>query len=834
MPRSARRSALVARIAIWSALALVLIMLATAWARDWSQQAAPRESMRRAEASGAYHFAADVSQKTIPLPSVLNVGRRSQDEMFHLEGRTDRSSQTMEMRLWGDGGSVLDPGTGTELKVQGDETFARHTGQEWQKVDSFTGLFAPQGDFFGLLAAARDFSPIDGGEGGVQRYSFRLDGTAFAKLMRDQLEQTMREKGQLPSGVNLDLPQVYVHMEGQGELWIGDDGLPARQIVHLVLPAIPGRDERVEADITITFAQFAPVAAGFNLANWLPTTQMLQNAIWAALILALTTVLLRKHRSRPVYAALAGTVVLSLVTSPVLQGLKIAQFNTTQAAQAAEQRQQQSETDAQRQARDQMLSSSFDPRSSPLQPAPAPANMAGLPNLSTLLDSTTDTDSDGLPDELEDRIGTSPTADDTDGDSISDAQEARGFSFGSGMWYLDPREMDSNKDGIDDRREWRRDANLGQTPQDTDGDGTPDLFDADNDNDGVHDRYDLSPFQKQAALGPSQPFQFRVPDLQPGVPAFVEFQIRPADTKHLWYALNVLDWPNEDRKGQIQDKDGKTFADTGDRIGAQHRQRRYEAGAHAGAAHGRGQRQPAQRGRAQALWHHRARRGPEDQARLCAAGDRHRCAGDTRGLQRQDALQVHWQLGRVPRGAADLDGAGAGRSMHQLWQRRRLPGIWRAQPDAGGADLPRGCLDADRPEHSRGAWHRHRAGLRGPTGRPEHPGRHADRRADHQPGAVLSGGARRQRQQQARYRRDHGQQRQQHRRALQRRLHGHGRAALEYAQLYARHQSVVYDRRRGDQDDRGHDHPGNAAKVPHHGQAAADVRPRGPLPRREP
>src|SRR5262245_34040184 len=149
MFRSARRSARVSRIAIWSALALMLATIGAAWARDWSQQAAPREAMRRAEASGAYHFAADISQKTIPLPSVLSVGRRTQQQQFHLEGRTDRSSQTMEMRLWGDGGSVLDSSSGIDFRVQGDETFARRSGQEWQQVDSFTGMFAPQGDFFG-------------------------------------------------------------------------------------------------------------------------------------------------------------------------------------------------------------------------------------------------------------------------------------------------------------------------------------------------------------------------------------------------------------------------------------------------------------------------------------------------------------------------------------------------------------------------------------------------------------------------------------------------------------------------------------------------------------
>src|SRR5689334_12351746 len=73
MHRSARRPALVPRFAVWSSLALVLLLLTAMWGRDWSQQSAPRDAMRRAEASGAYHFAADVSQKTIPLPSIVSV-----------------------------------------------------------------------------------------------------------------------------------------------------------------------------------------------------------------------------------------------------------------------------------------------------------------------------------------------------------------------------------------------------------------------------------------------------------------------------------------------------------------------------------------------------------------------------------------------------------------------------------------------------------------------------------------------------------------------------------------------------------------------------------------
>src|SRR4051812_22320677 len=247
MPRSARRPASLFRIAVWSALLIALLTFAVAWTSAQLREAAPRAAMRHAEESGAYHFAADVRQKTIPLPSVINIGRRSREELFHLEGRTDRSSQTMEMRLWGNGGSVLDSESGIDMKVQGDETFARQGGQGWQKVDTFTGLFAPQGDFFGLLAAAKDFNQAGDGAGNSKRYSFRLDGMAFAALMRDQLERAMHARGELPAGVSVDLPEMYAQMQGQGELWVGADGLPTRQIIQLTLPPTPGHDERVEA-----------------------------------------------------------------------------------------------------------------------------------------------------------------------------------------------------------------------------------------------------------------------------------------------------------------------------------------------------------------------------------------------------------------------------------------------------------------------------------------------------------------------------------------------------------------------------------------------------------
>jgi hypothetical protein len=36
--------------------------------------------------------------------------------------------------------------------------------------------------------------------------------------------------------------------------------------------------------------------------------------------------------------------------------------------------------------------------------------------------------------------------------------------------------------------------------------------------------------------------------------------LRPQNEKQLWYAFNVLDWP-QDSQGQVRDVDGKTYAD---------------------------------------------------------------------------------------------------------------------------------------------------------------------------------------------------------------------------------------------------------------------------------
>ena len=125
--------------------------------------------------------------------------------------------------------------------------------------------------------------------------------------------------------------------------------------------------------------------------------------------------------------------------------------------------------------------------------------------------------------------------------------------LGGRTWYGEPLKGDSNSDGLGDGEEWNRD---------NDADGTPDLWDADNDNDDVPDASDLSPYSgRSATFSAATPLNLVLNSLQAGEPTYVEFQLRPTNTQHLWYAMNVLDWPQGDRQGQIQDSDGATLYD---------------------------------------------------------------------------------------------------------------------------------------------------------------------------------------------------------------------------------------------------------------------------------
>ncbi|MCA9868784.1 MAG: hypothetical protein KC487_00105, partial [Anaerolineae bacterium] len=87
---------------------------------------------------------------------------------------------------------------------------------------------------------------------------------------------------------------------------------------------------------------------------------------------------------------------------------------------------------------------------------------------------------------------------DSDHDAITDTLEIQGVVLPDAdgnpvTWTSNALRADTNADGLTDYSEWP--APVGDAPSwDPDGDHVPNIWDADNDDDGVYDGADLSPY----------------------------------------------------------------------------------------------------------------------------------------------------------------------------------------------------------------------------------------------------------------------------------------------------------------------------------------------------
>ncbi len=526
-----------------------------------------------ARSRGAYSFSSDVVQRSTPTATVANIGRSSREQRLHLAGAYDLRAHSAEMRLWTSGGSVLQAASGVEVRVANGKAQLRQGGGPWHDAPGITDTAAPGGDFMAYLAAVRDIqahAPETRAGRVFTRYGFRIDGPTFAGYMRDELEAALRAQGQLDAGARLDVPPYYAAMSGDGELWVSADGLPLRQILNLRFPE--QRGETLAATITVDFADYPAAAHAlalvpFDMADALPKLAAL--AAW----LAFAAVLVRGWRSRRLLRALSWALLAALVIGPALTSAKAQAAASDQARQAEQARQDQQAAQAAHAAQ-QASETRFDPHAAPAALGVASAAVscqqaAADPN---------DCDGDGLSNAQEQAIGTDPNQADTDGDTITDTLEVAGTDYRGQHWRSNPLEADSNRDGRPDNQEWFVDANGDGQPdlnadgapamRDSDGDGTPDLFDDDDDNDGVPDRLDLAATSATGSAGPSagsdftstSVFSMTVANAADGLPLLVDFQLRPRNPDHLWFAYNVLDWPT-DRQGQVQDDDSRTFAD---------------------------------------------------------------------------------------------------------------------------------------------------------------------------------------------------------------------------------------------------------------------------------
>lgn|GEM_PF-6964146 len=168
------------------------------------------------------------------------------------------------------------------------------------------------------------------------------------------------------------------------------------------------------------------------------------------------------------------------------------------------------------------------------------ANGLDVLELINVTTDPTDTDGDGLPDAVESILGTDINSTDSDFDQLDDYNETV-------LYLSDPLEMDSNFDGLADNFEVTDVLSL-----DIDSDGVSNIWDFDNDDDGVEDNVDSSPFAVSADYNY---FNFSIKTN--GNPVYVDFQLVPQTSSHVRLANQKLDWPY-DNKSSMQDLDGST------------------------------------------------------------------------------------------------------------------------------------------------------------------------------------------------------------------------------------------------------------------------------------
>lgn len=528
-----------------------------------------------ARAAGSYHFRSDIVEVTTPAATVLNAGRTSRTQTLQLEGDTDLGASAMELHLSiiGQGGVIAGDILG--VRVVDGTTYQRRGDAPWEQSGASTDTLAPAGDFLNYLAAAREVTEL-GAETGtantVTRYAFRIDGPAFAAATASQMQQS----GQIAAGSRVVAPSAYTGVSGDGELWVGADGLPVRQSMVLQFPERNGESARTE--ITIDYSEFGTATvAGVPHSSGSPWwhidplgDQRGGMLLLAGIAIALLAVAAgwRLLGYSPLSLSTAAMVVaIALIggqlgggTADASGGLATTSdrvsTGTSPGADAAA-------GDLAAAARAYRLSELADPRVDRVAAA-ARQGVRAMPQLGDPSDITTDTDTDGLTDFVEERIGTDPALVDTDGDDIDDLTEVDGFTVDCAAntgapvrWYGDPNSFDSNDDGVADVLEWGLD---------TDGDCTPDMFDDDNDGDGVPDRLDVAPLTvigEDIRFSKDAPLELTVDGLTPdqNLPTVVEFQLRPADETQLRTALRPMDWP-ADTEGQIMDlNDGVDDAD---------------------------------------------------------------------------------------------------------------------------------------------------------------------------------------------------------------------------------------------------------------------------------
>jgi hypothetical protein len=556
-----------------------------------------------------YTFTSRVSQTTHPLPTLANVGLSSETSLVMVEGTVDQQADQIELSIREQSGHLLDGLGQIDLRVQDGEVWGQVQGQEWEALDASQAPDTVTSNPSAFLQAAKNVQLAREEErlGQVfQVFTFELDGTAWAEEMRQALQAEMTSRGELAPGEALERLTYYEEMTGVGTLWVSEQGSPQRLDLRLVYPPLPGESEYREVETVTDYNEWE---GGTNTLSFLSrnleqvrfqsaedVTSTLSISLLAALFLVFPLALIRYRRNPGFYRATMLFMVAAIISEPLMNATVVraadvrrterqtaiqetlaeneriesaveeieaefaSQFNVTEGAMAAA-----------------TIAATIEAQVASLTDGPAPQVQPSV----TAQQPTEDADGDGVDNGTEVLLGLDAVNPDTDGDLLSDSFEVTGINLGGRSWYLDPLNTDTNGDGVQDSLECIQAIDVVVNPSgigtktapngdgtcaDTDGDGTPDFADDDNDNDSVTDWMDGqtdSRFGDVTSGVPNQTFAYGVDHYSSGKPLRITFEVRPTNPQHLWYSMNVLDWPGGDYEGQIRRVHDTTLGTTG-------------------------------------------------------------------------------------------------------------------------------------------------------------------------------------------------------------------------------------------------------------------------------
>ncbi len=541
------------------ALARAQGWLAGVWDRAWGQddaEALLRRALDQARGAGGYVIDMDLAQAITPEDPF---GTRPREEwaQFELRGEIASPNQA-RFRLSPQRASfAVDEGASKEILVLDDAVY-EVAGDRWQRMQDAPATLGLDSTGLTLLDAANDLqmmAPVDGLPllGGAVKRSYQRVG--FTLQAENILRLLLAQRGAL-SDENLVRARVgSPQVAGTGELWIDASGYPARLLLDMHWRQVEDAAYRVRVHTETGYSHFGerfppgrfdPTALPDSGLPG-PTAGLIRGlgvGLWitgALALLGLFWLLARSFRgSRRAFKAVSALMV-ALMVAPIFA-------NVAQAAKGVE-KQGRSEVGAQRES-GQAAAMMADLRQMRERLA------ADDPNPAHALVDNEDEDGDGLPNGYEVRYGTSPFSVDTDFDGIGDYDEINGATCQGQNKTLviktNPMMPDSNQDGLTDGEERHR----GKC-------GDSYLFgwawDDDNDNDGVPDSLDLSPFSasrlKTGYMGtywPTPNFTFDTLDQNPDdgqttpYPFYVELQIRPYKVDSLRWAYKTLFWPEDD------------------------------------------------------------------------------------------------------------------------------------------------------------------------------------------------------------------------------------------------------------------------------------------------